>query len=92
MDGPKSENNISTRFIRKCNINESSIDSFRSLLKRIDWDLVKQNFSANDAYNIFLDLFTKATDQAFPETSWNLVYLLLGLRRVPMKEMDRQQK
>ena len=67
MDGPKSENNISTRFIRKCNINESSIDSFRSLLKRIDWDLVKQNYSANDAHNIFLDLFTKATDQAFPE-------------------------
>ena len=37
----KIENNISTRIIRKRKINESGIDSFRSLLKRIDCGLVK---------------------------------------------------
>ena len=36
----KMENIILTRIIRKIKINESNIDSFRSLLKRIDCHLI----------------------------------------------------
>lgn len=56
---------ILTRIIRKRQINKKSNDIFKSLVKRIDWDLVKQNNSANDSYNIFLGLFTKTCDQVF---------------------------
>ena len=56
---------ISTRIIRKRQVNKKSNDIFKSLVKRVDWDLVKQNNSANDSYNIFLGLFTKACDQVF---------------------------
>ena len=38
----KIKNILSPRTIRKHKINESSIDNIRSLLKIIDWDLVKQ--------------------------------------------------
>ena len=56
------------RIIRQRKINASSIDRIKSLPKRIDWDLVKQNNSTNDAYNIFVDLFPVAYDQVFSET------------------------
>ena len=55
------------RIIRQRKINANSIDRIKSLPKRIDWDLVKQNNSTNDAYNIFVDLFTVVYDQVFPE-------------------------
>ena len=55
------------RIIRQRKINASSIDRIKSLPKRIDWDLVKQKNSTNDAYNIFVDLFTVVYDQVFPE-------------------------
>lgn len=42
-------------------------DSFKSLFKRIDWDLIEQHNSENNACNVLLDLFTKGCDQAFPE-------------------------
>ena len=38
----KIKNILSPRTIRKHKINESGIDNIRSLLKIIDWDLVKQ--------------------------------------------------
>lgn len=38
----KIKNILFPRTIRKHKINESSIDNIRSLLKIIDWDLVKQ--------------------------------------------------
>lgn len=38
----KIRNILSPRTIRKHKINESGIDNIRSLLKIIDWDLVKQ--------------------------------------------------
>lgn len=56
------------RIIRQRKINASSIDRIKSLPKRIDWDLVKQNNSTNDAYNIFVDLFPVVYDQVFSET------------------------
>ena len=56
------------RIIRQRKINASSIDRIKSLPKRIDWDLVKQNNSTNDAYNIFADLFPVVYDQVFSET------------------------
>ena len=56
------------RIIRQRKINANIIDRIKSLPKRIDWDLVKQNNSTNDAYNIFVDLFTVVYDQVFPET------------------------
>ena len=56
------------RIIRQRKINASSIDRIKSLPKRIDWDLVKQNNSTNDSYNIFVDLFPVVYDQVFSET------------------------
>ena len=56
---------ISTRIIRKRQVKKKSNDIFKSLVKRVDWDLVKENNSANYSYNIFLGLFTKACDQVF---------------------------
>ena len=56
------------RIIRQRKINASSIDRIKSLPKRIDWDLVKQNNSTNDTYNIFVDLFPVVYDQVFSET------------------------
>ena len=57
--------------IRKQKLNESSIYSFRSFPKKIDSVLTKQNNSANDACNIFLDPFTEV--YPFPEIEIRII-------------------
>ena len=63
MEITKIENNIPPKIIRTHKVSESSFDSLRSLLKIIDWDLVKQSNSTNYPHKIFLDLFIKTYDQ-----------------------------
>ncbi|XP_065651285.1 uncharacterized protein LOC136079474 [Hydra vulgaris] len=55
----------STVFMRQ--INESSICQFKNLLNNyIDWNLVLQSHDVNNAYDLFLNQFSKMYDKAFP--------------------------
>ena len=72
----------------KWDINEASIEHFKSLFNSIDWDLVTQTSLLNHSYNIFLEKFVQIYDQAFPERKFeikakNLVspWITRGLRR-----------
>ena len=44
-----------------------SMKYFKTIFNSTDWDLLTQNLSTNDSYNIFLERFIKVYDQAFPE-------------------------
>ena len=55
----------STVFMRQ--INESSIGQFKHLLNNyVDWNLVLQSHDVNNAYDLFLNQFSKMYDKAFP--------------------------
>ena len=55
--------------------------------------IVKQNNSANDAYNIFLDLLTKAYDQPFPEIEIKTKNLLSSwITKEIRNSSERKQK
>ncbi|XP_065660400.1 uncharacterized protein LOC136084231 [Hydra vulgaris] len=55
----------STVFMRQ--INESSICQFKNLLNNyVDWNLVLQSHDVNNAYDLFLNQFSKMYDKAFP--------------------------
>ncbi|XP_065671890.1 uncharacterized protein LOC136089738 [Hydra vulgaris] len=55
---------ISTVFMRQ--INESSICQFKNLLNNyVDWNLVLQSHDVNNAYDLFLNQFSKMYDKAF---------------------------
>ena len=60
------QSNIKNIFI-KGDINEASIEHFKSLFNSIDWDLVTQTSLPNHSCNIFLEKFVQIYDQAFPE-------------------------
>ena len=55
------------KIIVKRDINEASIEHFKSLFNSIDWNLVTQTSLPNDSYNIFLEKFERIYGQAFPE-------------------------
>ena len=59
------ENNKST--IVKRRINDITIQTFKNLLKEMDWELVYQTENANEAYKVFLKLFIKQYEKAFPK-------------------------
>ena len=48
-------------------INEESMKYFKTIFNSTDWDLLTQNSSTNDFYNIFLERFIKIYDEAFLE-------------------------
>ena len=57
-----------TKTIFKRQINEISIHTFQTLLtEETDWQLVFQTSDANEAYDIFLKLFLKQYEKAFPK-------------------------
>ena len=60
------QSNIKSIIVKR-DINEASIEHFKSLFNSIDWDLVTQTLLPNDSYNIFLEKFVQIYDQAFPE-------------------------
>ena len=39
----------------------------KTIFNSTDWDLLTQNSSTNDSYNIFFQKFIKIYDQTFPE-------------------------
>ena len=53
--------------IRKRQINDITIEAFKNLLKEMDWELIYQTDNANEAYEVFLKLFNKYYEQAFPK-------------------------
>ena len=60
------QSNIKNIFI-KGDINEASIEHFKSLFNSIDWELVTQTSLPNHSCNIFLEKFVQIYDQTFPE-------------------------
>ena len=53
--------------IIKRDINEDNMKYRKTIFNSTDWDLLTQNSSANDSYNIFFQKFIKIYDQTFPE-------------------------
>ena len=62
-----SEQSNIKNIIIKGDINEASIEYFKSLFDSIDWHLLTQTLLPNNSYNIFLEKFVQIYDQAFPE-------------------------
>ena len=60
------QSNIKNIIVKR-DINEASIEHFKSLFNSIDWNLITQTSLQNDSYNIFLEKFERIYDQAFPE-------------------------
>ena len=52
-------------FLRR-DISESNVKKFKALMNTVDWNLITQTLNPNDSYCIFIEKFTKISDQAFP--------------------------
>ena len=81
------QSNIKNIVIKR-DINEASIEHFKSLFNSINWDLVTQTSLPNDSHNIFLEKFVQIYNQALPERNIkikakNLVspWITWGLRK-----------
>ena len=92
------QSNIKNVVIKR-DINKASIEHFKSVFNRIDWELVTQTSMPNDSYNIFLEKFVQIYDQAFPERkieikAKNLVSLWItrGLRKSSRKKQRLYEK
>ena len=92
------QSNIKNIVIKR-DINEASIEHFKSLFNSIDWDLVTQTSLPNHSYNIFLEKFVQIYDQAFPERKFeikakNLVspWITRGLRKSSRKKQRLYEK
>ena len=48
-------------------INENAIRHFREILSEANWKHVLLAPSPNSSYNVFLEIFTRAYDKAFPK-------------------------
>ena len=71
------QSNIKNIVIKR-DINEASIEHFKSLFNSINWDLVTQTSLPNDSYNIFLEKFVQIYDQALPERNIKIKAKNLG--------------
>ena len=57
----RSDNNI----VLKRNINEETINHFKTLLNNTDWSTVIQNISPNESYEIFLNILLNKMMRSF---------------------------
>ena len=92
------QSNIKNIAIKR-DINEASIEHFKSLFNSIDWDLNIQTSLPNHFYNIFLEKFVQIYNQAFPERkieikAKNLVspWITWGLRKSSRKKQHLYEK
>ena len=60
------QSNIKNVIVER-DINEASIEHFKSLCNSIDWNLVTQTLLPNDSCNIFVEKFAEIYDQALAE-------------------------
>ena len=62
------ENETGKTTIFKRDINETTKETFKNILKNYNWDTVKNESNPNNAYDKFIDkfIFSKAYDIAFP--------------------------
>ena len=60
----------SKTIIYKRQINENSLNNFRNLLlSEVDWGLLLESSEVNSTYDLFLKLFLRQYEKAFPLTS-----------------------
>ena len=60
------ENETGKITIFKRDINETTKETFKNILKNYNWDTVKNESNPNNAYDKFIEIFSKAYDIAFP--------------------------
>ena len=53
--------------LTKRDINEDSMEYFKTIFNITDWDLLTQALLGNDSHNMFLRSFIKVYDQALPK-------------------------
>ena len=60
------ENETGKTTIFKRDISETTKETFKNILKNYNWDTVKNESNPNNAYDKFIEIFSKAYDIAFP--------------------------
>ena len=60
------ENETGKTTIFKRDINETTKETFKNILKNYNWDTVKNESNPNNVYDKFIEIFSKAYDIAFP--------------------------
>lgn len=71
-DSTDTSSHSTTTTIHKRVFNEPSITKFRQLLLGANWELIKETKNPNDSYNLFLKLFTREYNSAFPKRKFNI--------------------
>ena len=60
------ERKSNNEYILRRDIGKSKLEKFKELMNTVDWNLITQTLNPNDSYSIFIEIFIKMYDQAFP--------------------------